>query len=204
MRQSIRAVLKSETAASHARAESAFESGFGLAEPRGIRRFLHCMLSAHRRFAPECNRALQIVGLDDRSVALIDALERSCACEEEGVLVANVESVAGLSECSSVQTFAGRVHDKRAAADTSPVNDDFSLGVAYVFEGSAMGAAILEKRIQASGLSVPLYLKLMTCSASTRWPRFVRSMESRSDTAQLLAGAEAVFEHLIQEANGWS
>jgi len=168
--QSVRTLLKDGTEALHARAEAAFDANAPIESQAGLSHFLECMLSAHMNFYADCDRASYLAGLSPRSKPLVDAL---------------------LNDLSW--------HDHSPPIQ-SPSNDSFSLGVGYVFEGSALGASILKKRIISSNLSTPDYLSILTASAKSRWPRYITKLNSCSEDSHILSGAVAAFEYIIAQA----
>jgi len=166
----VRAFLKDHTAALHGTAEMAFEARAPVETQDGLVFFLNCMLNSHLQFNAEYDRASKLAGLKPQSAPLIDALRAD---------------------------LPNRVSPRQ----TIPSNCDlFNLGVGYVFEGSAMGANVLKKRIAKSNLKTPRYLLLLTESARMRWPHYVRKLDSCSESEKILAGAEVAFKYIIAQA----
>ena len=201
-RRGAKAFLRAETAGLHARAEAAFEANYALAAPQGIQRFLTCMLGAYRRFGAECDRGSQLACIECRSAELIDALRREVGSEPAREPASEPRWEPG------IEPEVGRLPDMAAVAGLSAHSDAYSLGAAYVFEGSAMGAAILKKKIDVAGLPLPRYLSLLTQSSASRWPRFAKTLDVHMESQvnvnvqadQMLTGAVDVFTHLINDA----
>jgi len=84
--------------------------------------------------------------------------------------------------------------------NTNASDDQFCLGVGYVFEGSALGANIIQKRRSNAGLRKSAYLNFVTASASLRWPRFIGKLDSYQEADNILLGAVSAFESIIAHA----
>lgn len=128
------------------------------------------MLAAHTRFRAECDLASQCAGLPSRSDNLIHSL---------------------------IEDLAYQPCEQRPVAEC---DKDFSMGVGYVFEGSAVGASILIKRLAKSGLNCPSYLTQLATPLSKRWLPYTQQLEGIENTGAALAGASAAFEFIIDRA----
>ncbi len=170
IKYSVRSLLKDNTSVLHQQAEDALESNSPIETSQGLAKFLNCMLQAHLQFWAECDRASQIAGLDAQSEKLIMALRNDLNIQHDDNLNPHV------------------------------CNEHFSLGVGYVFEGSALGANIIRKRLLATNLRNPTYLNLVTSTAKVRWPRYVKQLDTYSDADRILSGAVVAFRYIIAQA----
>lgn len=163
------AYLKDQTSALHNQAEHALQSKGTIETKTGLRHFLHCMLESQIQFHHEHDQASKLAGLECQSSELIRALEKDLGRE----------------------------------ASTLPTNnigdDNTCLGVGYVFEGSALGAKIIQKRLSASGLDCPEYLHSINASDHSRWPRFLSTLNGCTAHKELLLGAETAFNYIISQ-----
>lgn len=166
----VRSLLKEQTSALHHKAESALESKARIESAHGLSNFLKCMLRAHSHFRTNCDRASELAGLEKQSKRLIYALQSD--------LNVSVE----------------------IPKDTQANDDCFSLGVGYVFEGSALGASILRKRLTTSGLAHPNYLCVVTETSKIRWPQFIKYIDTCENTDTVVLGAQQAFEFIIEHA----
>lgn len=134
-----------------------------------MRHFLQCMLDAQVHFHAEHDQASTLAGLECESYRLICALE----------------------------------NDLDLARSPLPQNsnkgDSFSLGVGYVFEGSALGAKIIQKRLTESGLGCPEYLSSITAGDTSRWPRFLSTLNACTAQEEMLTGAKTAFNYIIAQ-----
>ena len=171
MKESVRELLKTQTAALHSRAELSLERPAKIETQQGLGHFLACMMSTHLRFHSELDRAAREAGIEARSETLINALAADLGCAP------NRTSRVSLSDCA------------------------YCLGVGYVIEGSALGAGILRKRLARTELGVPRYLSLLTEDAKYRWPRYIEALETGINKKQsVLVGAKSTFEFIIDQA----
>lgn len=89
----------------------------------------------------------------------------------------------------------------------SPRSDGFTLGVHYVLEGSALGARILCKQVEALGLTRDHGARHLWAQAASLepWRAFVALLQRRGDDEfdDMAAGANAAFNaasHAMQKA----
>lgn len=170
----IRTFLKDRTATLHARSEESFERKAPIETPEGLRHFLGCMLEAHLKFRGAFDRSAELAGLPPKSDTLIAAL---------------------LSD-------TGRGRDAEEKASSVPSDDAACLGVGYVFEGSALGAGILRKRLKRAGIATPEYLELMADTTKSRWPRYVEALDTCAFQGDaVLKGAEMTFNFIVTESD---
>jgi len=127
----------------------------------------------------------QLACIECRSAELIDALRREVGSEPAREPASEPRWEPG------IEPEVGRLPDMAAVAGLSAHSDAYSLGAAYVFEGSAMGAAILKKKIDVAGLPLPRYLSLLTQSSASRWPRFAKTLDVHMETTQQYLGIAA-------------
>lgn len=154
----------------HQRAEEALESIAPLESEVGLSHFLKCMLHAHERFDTECDCASALAGLEPRSKKLIAALNSDLQIQNDTVVTLQSD------------------------------DDQFSLGVGYVFEGSALGANIIMKRLASVDQDIPSYLTLLTSTAKSRWPNYIKTLEQCKNEKCVLEGAVMAFEYIITQA----
>jgi len=171
--RSVRQILKKGTKRLHRQAEYALESKASMQTTEGLSHFLYCMLAAQRRFCVDHDYSSELAAIEPMSGELILALEGDPLLSEQ-------------------RRFMGQSSVKS--------NTAFSLGVGYVFEGSAIGAAVLKKRLQKTSISTPQYLTLLSMHSCNRWPRYLETLDSCSDEMTALAGAVTVFEFIINQA----
>ncbi len=166
----VRSLLRDRTSALHRQAENALESKAPIESRQGLSKFLGCMLMVHTRFRTEYDRAAELAGLQTQSGLLIKALQDDL----------NISSDATIQ--------------------TSICDDHFSLGVGYVLEGSALGASMLKKRLTALDIEHPCYLTHVTTTSKTRWPKYVKYIDTCEETDPVVAGALLTFEYIIAHA----
>ena len=162
--------MKYHTSPLHGRAEAAFESNCPVDSEAGLSQFLKCMLLAHLRFFHECDKASENAGLFPRSVELTQALS---------------------SDLNS---------SKLRIPPAISCNTHFCTGVGYVFEGSALGATVILKRLQQSNIVIPKYLAQLAADVKPRWPLFLASLDSCAHKDNALLGATTAFKYIIKEA----
>ena len=76
-----------------------------------------------------------------------------------------------------------------------------SIGVAYVFEGSAMGARLIERRLAGLPDAPTCYLDSLVSTSRKRWPQTKAALASlRADPKPIIAGANEVFGALLAAA----
>lgn len=78
------------------------------------------------------------------------------------------------------------------------VDDAALFGALYVFEGSALGGATLQKRLRAVHPELPTHA-LVPPDARGRWPAFLARLSELApeDHARVVAGAERTFDGLL-------
>lgn len=162
--------MKYNTSSLHERAETAFESNRPIDSQEGLSHFLSCMLGAHLRFFYECDTASKNAGLNPRSRSLIQALFNDLE--------------------NSTTTIPPPIHRSR----------QFCAGVGYVFEGSALGANVILKRLNKSNIAAPNYLTQIATGTKHRWPLFLANLDTCSHKEDVLAGATTAFRFIIKEA----
>ena len=169
-----RSYLKRSTAELHTSAEHSLSAHAPIESPTGLSHFLRCMLVAHKQFKCEYDAASRFAMIEQRSDSIIKTLH------------------VDLSEAETLST--------QTQTQTQTHDIDYSMGVAYVFEGSSMGATILKKRIAAAGGTPPGYLNLLTADSQSRWKRFITALENCNDQNLALRGATETFNFVIAEA----
>jgi len=180
--RALRSILKENTAALHTSAERAMASEGNIETPDGLGHFLQCMYRVHARFNHELDHASWLVGLPLTAGQLFGALERDLLSQDiDGAFISGTQlSASALSRSKS-----------------------HCLGVGYVFEGSALGANVLAKRLKYSNAKVPEYLTMVSKNAKSRWPHYLQYLNCNTiecDTQVALSGAIGVFESIIAEA----
>lgn len=168
----LRSALRAETAALHHLAEDAVRRWTPLETRAGYRGFLQRLDAMHRRHAAALDRSSALAGLPPRSDALLAALAQD------------------------LEAHPGEM------TRPSPQNDTLSpawcLGVGYVFEGSALGAAVLLRQPPPGGWPSARYLGALSQDLGDRWSAFRRALEAHreaDDTA--VTAAKTVFSELI-------
>jgi heme oxygenase len=86
------------------------------------------------------------------------------------------------------------------AAPRSCVPDAHAIGVAYVFEGSAVGGRLLMRRKACLGDVPEAYLRLLVARSYARWPTAGRRLETLCARADVGAihGARIVFKAFLR------
>lgn len=166
----VRTFLKEKTSTLHQQAEEALQARGQIETQSGLSHFLNGMLKAQSQFRMEYDHACVLAGLQAQSDKLIHALGTDLGLEQEPV------------------------------AQAHALDDHFCLGVGYVFEGSALGASVLKKRLIRSNNVCPRYLRILTDTAHSRWPQYVETLDNYREKKPILAGAEAVFNFIIVQA----
>jgi len=106
----------------------------------------------------------------------------------------------GLDPISSRLRHALSQDTGLARSDTSGTDLDeaTSIGVAYVFEGSAMGARVLRRRLKGLGSVSRCYIDALLIDSSQRWPQCKSALLSQPpDDGRALRGALEVFDTLF-------
>jgi heme oxygenase len=85
-----------------------------------------------------------------------------------------------------------------SAMGTKPVTDvSAQLGVAYVLEGSGLGARVLVRRATAVGQVSTHYISTLGDLSQSRWPQFVRALDAHElDIETSIDAARSVFDVL--------
>jgi heme oxygenase len=82
-----------------------------------------------------------------------------------------------------------------------PEGDAFALGVAYVLEGSALGARLLARRAAALGFDADHGARHLARQTSDmdRWKRFLGELDAipAEDREQVIAGAASAFDFAL-------
>ena len=178
----VRAHLRRATAACHERVDAAF-SAFDLATPFGYAGFLAAQSAA----VIPVEQAIEAAGIDD---ILPDWRERTRR-------IALGRDLASLGRTAA-----------RPVPVVPPDGPAAALGMAYVLEGSRLGAAVLLRRVlggrDPTSRAATAYLR--HGAGSDLWQRFLACLEAPSyleaDLAKMTDGAIAVFaafEHAATE-----
>lgn len=182
----LRTRLRAETRDLHESAEAAVRRHAPLTQRRGYARFLRGMQTLHATFDPSLTRAARQVGLEPMTARALDAIAADLRVLD-----------------SSVSIPPG---SRAVASDGDPARD---LGTLYVFEGSALGAAVLVKQLREHyGNAATLeYLSLLDAQRAQRWPVVTRALAAAEldvDRDAVVAGARDTFQCLIDtfEAEG--
>lgn len=183
----LRSRLRSATASLHRRTEAVVAEHAPLTDRAGYARFLSAMREVYCTVAGKLARGADLVGCDsmvDRAIAAIDADLTSLG-----------EDVAlGLTE--SAQPAIG------ASRDDVPTDDASALGVLYVVEGSAHGAAVLHTQLGAHyGEGAALtYLGLLREHGPARWRRVLAALSAPHPDGvpdRVVAAAQAAFAQIL-------
>lgn len=169
--------LKSATKSWHDAAEASLNLRLETFGAAAYRRYLTVMRAVHHEFAAQHAQGCESLGLVPRNRAIIAALDQDLA-----VLAGCRVTVPSRAQLSSDVPHAQ--------------------GVAYAFEGAAMGAAILRKRIAQSTIALPEhYLSLLTEDAAERWWFMRDRLAACAPKDSAVDGAIAVFKSVIGHAN---
>lgn len=86
-----------------------------------------------------------------------------------------------------------------------PPSPSADVGIAYVLEGSGMGARLLERRAKHARIANRQYISLLSATSCERWPHFKTALEHTSlDMVEATAAARAVFAFLRKALEGRS
>ena len=175
-------VVRERTAACHQQLDKLLSNELDLYTPAGYRAFLTLMLRARCRYGATLATAATHAKLPDTNSLLCQALR---------------EDLAVLAGDAAVQ-ISSRVDPEFRQSGVSE-----AAGVLYVFEGAALGARFVLKRIQA-GPFAKLQLAYLSCLAgrsASRWRAVTHYLDTAVlDKCQLVAAANDVFATLIEDA----
>jgi len=164
----VRAAVKAATAELHAEAERDMASFADLSTTVGYRKFAQVMFTVLARFEAAADHGAALAGIEPRSAGLLRALQ------------ADIQKVDALD----VRPIESLDADSPASA----------LGVAYAIEGSALGAAVLRRRL---GPDVTArYLDALVTQRHDRWPKLTAELDRLDPNALpcCVAAAAGVFD----------
>ena len=165
-----RFALREATQPEHMALEAAFERAAFFDSEAGYARWLTIMQAALSTFGEAYDRGAEACGVGARSEALSEALAQDGAAP--GPKITPTATERSVSECA---------------------------GIAYVFEGSAMGAQILLRRLQDTPERPTRYLTQLTQASKHRWQGFQGGLEQAvpdSERPKAIDGARATFSFL--------
>lgn len=175
-----RFVLRDAVMADHMRTEAVVEAAQVFAHPDHYTAWLRAMYALHLYAAPCVDGAAQAFGLPLRSAAHLAALETDIAIMQG-------------------QTAHG-VHPVAQGVPVAPVSLDAQIGVAYVIEGSGLGAQVLVRRAQAADGLSHHYLTMLCAEIKTRWPAFVTGLEAQDLDLDVASAAARQTFGVLQDA----
>ena len=169
----LRGLLRQQTRDLHQAVDDRFSASGAITTRAGYRLFLSTMAAMHAQFGHAADRAVERAGLAPRAGDHWQRLMADLGCH--GVF-------------PSVPV-PGR-H-----------NPDVDAGVAYVLEGSALGAQLLLKQVrdaEIGGLGMG-YLQSLCDERQVRWARYCRWLDTASvDEDGALQGARSVFGTILR------
>lgn len=171
--QSLRDVLRKRTSQAHRNLDSNVSGVGAFSSVGGYCRYLQCMRDLHAQYQKPIASVSQHVGLPDNTQTILDSIDKD---------------IEGCGRSPNTK------HQQNSAVS---YDEDAALGIAYVLEGSSMGARYVVKtaRAQLPEGTPTHYLDCMSQSAKERWPAIVKSLSNQScENESAISAALSVFD----------
>jgi len=171
--------LRAQTMPRHARLETVVEAGDFFDTPSRFGLWLEVMYNVHAAFAEAHDAGAARLGVAPCSDHLMQALKADIADQPD----------IGLQQRLRIASLARGLQTGLEKAQ--------AIGVAYVWEGSAMGARLLQRRMARHPTTATRYLDLLAVTSAQRWQAVRAALETcDASHARVIDGANRVFEAL--------